>query len=1451
MKKIIILVTALLMVVLSQAQIVRAFTPRYSNTSVSGNIVYVSNSIISTNGVGTGSPGTGEVPPGGTSTDNGSYGINIDVDNTVTTLYNYGVSWKYWDANSRPVNWETVAFVDVAWPSANAQFGWGQATPSPNVTCLNSGCTSSCPSPPGGCSTRTPAYYFRKVVSITPSSYTAIRLNLKRNDGVVIYVNGTERARDNMPAGAIAHGTYSTAPIAPGTAENYTIDLSPSYFVSGNNTIAVEIHSDKAKAADVTFDMQIQGINDNGTFNSSTSDLSIASCSEILFAGLYWGADQGTSGIDSTWIIGAYNTCKLKIPGASSYQTITSTQTDRHTSGNSPGLNHTGYMCFKDITSLLSATNPNGTYTVADVLGPVNINNACGGWTIVIVYKNPALPPRNLTVFDGEAVINSGDPAIDITVSGFLTPASGTVSCELGAVVYDGDRGSGDAWKFKQNGAALYYDLATTAIPLIGTGDAWNSVIAYKGSVITTRNPAYQNTLGYDAKIIDLPNAANAQLGNSQTSAAIQFSSPAENYFVQVVSTSISQFNPSFSLNKNSTDVNGGSLVSRDVLRYTIGYKNLGNDASTNSIIRDILPPNVGLVPGSLKINGVTKTDASGDDQANYNAATREVFFRVGTGANSTSGGTLAINDTGTVIFDVVVASSCVITNCYGASITNSARIDYTGQTTLQTLYDSSSYNNSGCYAKGATVNAYTASCYNPGDTTLINICPVTSYTLPWSNYAGYTFYSGIPFTSGNAIGPGTLITTAGIYYAYFNSGTGCVDTIRINAFHQNCPDIDEDDDGIPDYVELGDPVALLDLDLDGILNWYDLDYPGRVDYNSDGLNDNFDPGADADNDGLVNFMDPNWVGYTDSNGDGINDNFDKDKDGIPNFLDRDSDNDGIPDTVESFGVDANGDGKIDNFTDTDADGLSQNVDASGVGATSVYGSGLGLGAVDTDGDGIPNYLDLDSDNDGIPDIKEVYGTDANNNGRVDVFVDIDLDGLADAIDGDVGNDGIAENSAAGLLLTGADANNDGRADTYPNKNMDADTKPNPYDLDSDGDGITDVKEAQFADVDYNGRIDGVVNSDGWNTTIAAMGSLTIVNSDASQKSDPYDIDSDNDGIPDNVEGQTTAGYLLPAGADTDGDGIDNSYDNFSGFGGDGIHPVDKDGDTIPDYLDADTDGDGLIDLYEGNDLNFNNKVDDGVVLTGLDTDGDGLDNFFDANNSSAEATSRYMGNGGTTSGDLTPGSITTVQHNTVSLGCATERDWRCVFYVLNCDIITFRASLQSNRTKLDWTVLCEQEIDHFVVERSVDGINFTDVAFIKGRPVINAAEAYEAIDYVTNIVADIIYYRLKTVSLNGKSKLSNIISLQRNSKNITDVQILPNPVRDRLQVLINSGISSTADLYIMDGNGKLIKRYTENVQQGSNTFIYNQASNLPVGLYYLRIKIGSEIIIKKFSVIK
>ena len=1439
-----ILIVLLLFINATEGQIIRPFTARYYNPSVKGNIVYVSNSIISTSGVGSGNPGTGEVPPNGTSKDNNGAGINIDVDNYASSKLAFGSVWNYHTQATAPANdgtgktWIQNAYVmPAAWnvgalPVAGAgKYGFNSG----QVTCLkSSGAATSCT--PGAVVKYT-AYYFRNTVNFTAAelstTFQTIQLNVQRNDGIVIYINGVERAANNMPAGR-TFATLASADIVPGVAEAVTFNLSPAFFAAGTNTIAVEVHLRTNTSNNMSFDMEVLGLSNNGTFNSSTADLNLPACSNVLFAGLYWGADQGTSGTDSTWQTAGFNTMKLKIPGAASYTTYTSTQTNKHSAAYSPSLVHTGYLCFADITSVINATNANGTYTVGNVIGPIGIVNACGGWTIVIAYSNSSLQPRNLTVFDGSVIVNQGDPAVDVSISGFLTPPSGPVSCELGAVVYDGDRGSTDSFAFKQNGAASFYNLANVAVPLNGAGDAWNSKISHQGVVVTTRNPAFQNTLGYDAAIFDLPNLLNAQLGNSKTSATVRFSSPSENYFVHVLTTSISQYNPSFVFDKTATDINGGSLLPGDTIRYQVNYNNVGNDSSTNSVIYDNIPLGSTFLPGTIKINAVGKTDASGDDQAEYDFTNNRVVLRVGLGANASAGGNLGPGQSGNIQFSVVTASSCDLLFC-SASLKNEARISYNGKLSGSVLYDSSGVSTAGCIIKGPVISPISGTCFTPKDTLLVVHCPVLSITLPWSKYAGYTFYSAKPFIPANVYNQYTPVTSSGVYWAYYNSGAGCSDTARIQVIITTCPDIDDDDDGIPDYVEFDNPLALQDHNGNSIPNWNDPAYPGFVDNNADGYNDNFDWGADSDNDGIPNFQDTDfWLGWLDTDADGVNDKSDKDLDGLPNQYDRDSDNDGIPDVVESYGVDTDGDGKIDNYTETDNDGLSQNVDANNTG---VMGSGLGLGAPDFDGDGIANYLDTDSDNDGIPDIIEAEGADTNNNGMADNFTDANGDGVTDNYI-----------LATGLLKTGTDlAPVDGRADSYPNKNKDRDFRPNAYDLDSDDDGIVDVIEAGFADADFNGRADSTLGPNGWAFIISLKPSLGLRFTDADTYPDYLDIDSDDDGIPDNIEAQSTASYKLPVVADADGDGLATIYDNYVGFGGSGIYVYDHDADGTPDYRDSDSDADGRTDIVEGNDFNLNGLADDLVTLTGLDTDGDGLDNRFDSLNSvtNIKGTSYRMGNSGSFTGDASPGSRTVVQR---SQPWQPDRDWRCVGLVLPLQFLSFTGSQNNDNVLLRWTIIAEKEVDRFEIERSINNSNYIKTATVSQPVLLQVQQSFSATDDISNLNSDVIYYRLKVIGKNGSIKYSNVLVVRKNL-NKAEISIIPNPAKNYVVIKFYAEKDTEVSMWLYDNTGRIILNNTQKIFKGMNNILLENLNKYSNAVYQLKIQANENTITKKLVI--
>lgn len=128
----------------------------------------------------------------------------------------------------------------------------------------------------------------------------------------------------------------------------------------------------------------------------------------------------------------------------------------------------------------------------------------------------------------------------------------------------------------------------------------------------------------------------------------------------------------------------------------------------------------------------------------------------------------------------------------------------------------------------------------------------------------------------------------------------------------------------------------------------------------------------------------------------------------------------------------------------------------------------------------------------------------------------------------------------------------------------------------------------------------------------------TPLDSDGDGLIDALDIDSDNDGITDNVEAQATAAYVAPSGNDADGDGLDDAYEAG------GLTPVDIDQDGTADYLDADSDNDGQLDIAE--------RGDGGPTANATfeDADGDGLDDDFegvdvndrgDANDENLDAT--------------------------------------------------------------------------------------------------------------------------------------------------------------------------------------------------------------------------------------
>ncbi|MFN5415003.1 MAG: hypothetical protein ACK5BM_07320, partial [Bacteroidota bacterium] len=297
----------------------------------------------------------------------------------------------------------------------------------------------------------------------------------------------------------------------------------------------------------------------------------------------------------------------------------------------------------------------------------------------------------------------------------------------------------------------------------------------------------------------------------------------------------------------------------------------------------------------------------------------------------------------------------------------------------------------------------------------------------------------------------------------------------------------------------------------------------------------------------------------------------------------KDTDGDGIPDYVEGS-KDTDGDGVFD-FADMDSDndGLLDFIENENQ-----------VTALDLDGDGIPNYKDLDSDNDGIYDIYEVDGSDPDADGVAGTSpVAVNSAGIPIIANGGMGYNEIDTDSDGKPDYKDLDTDADGIADqTEGIADPDSDGVGNWRDTDSDGDGIIDATEGTV-DTDSDG-ISDFLDTDSDNDGISDQVEGTV-DSDGDGTGDWRDLDSDNDGISDQTEGTLDTdsdGTVDRLDLDSDNDGIP---DNVEGS-------VDSDGDGRGDWRDLDSDDDGIQDSFEAGSN----------PATPVDTDGDGKPDYLD-----------------------------------------------------------------------------------------------------------------------------------------------------------------------------------------------------------------------------------------------
>ena len=864
----------------------------------------------------------------------------------------------------------------------------------------------------------------------------------------------------------------------------------------------------------------------------STALLDLPANAEVTHAFLYWAGRRAGTTADTSVIVDRQ--------GGFASTTVTANR--------SFTLPQTGnqvvYESVADVTTLVR-TNGEGTYRV----GGVDSVNFVGspedvlfaGWSLVVLYRLDTEPTRNLAVFDGlDGIAPNANSSI--TLTGFLVPSVG-FDAKLGVIAYEGDDSiSGDSILFGQGTLGPANRLSNALNPV---DNFFNSTRSLLGVAVSNAGdlPRLAGTArtmaGVDLDVVDV----TSRLVANQSTVNIQATTSSDIYFLGAFVTSIANFRPDFTAStKEALDVNGGTLVAGDEIQYTIVTRNTGNDPSTATVLNDPLPIGVTYIPGSIRIDNVAKTDAADADQANYTAGTRTVTARLGTGANGTTGGSIAINGTSTVVFRVRVNAG------FRGTISNQATITAAGQ--------------KGAPATSTPTDGNAAGPGTPPTTTPVDECLTDaqcSGNTPRCDTSKDPNVCGQCINNTHCTAPGSTCNTAN---NTCTPGTGGTDTdadgvtdAEEATLGTNPNDADSDDDGLKDGEE---PNRGIDTDQDGLINALDPDS------DDDGLFDGTEAGKNCSGTGtnaaLGHCRPDGDLGATktdpllaDTDTGGVKDGSeDANLNGVvdagetnPNVkaddtMNGDTDADGLSNGLETFL------GSNPNDADSDHDGLPDGMERNP--------------SDDTDGDGLVNVRDVDSDDDALFD-----GTES---GRNCSSAGSDLRHcIPDGDNGTTKTSPVKADTDGGRAIDGSeDADRDGVVDAGERNPTAGNGADDTNVLDTDGDGLSDALET-------------------------ALGSK------------PNDKDSDDDGVPDGEEanpgddadGDGTKNVMDP---DSDGDGLfDGTELGLPCSGSDTAAAAqtciaDVDPSTTTSMVDADTDRGGVMDGKE--DSNHDGKVDPG-----------------------------------------------------------------------------------------------------------------------------------------------------------------------------------------------------------------------------------------------------------------
>ena len=221
----------------------------------------------------------------------------------------------------------------------------------------------------------------------------------------------------------------------------------------------------------------------------------------------------------------------------------------------------------------------------------------------------------------------------------------------------------------------------------------------------------------------------------------------------------------------------------------------------------------------------------------------------------------------------------------------------------------------------------------------------------------------------------------------------------------------------------------------------------------------------------------------------------------------------------------------------------------------------------------------------------------------------------------------------------------------------------------------------------------------------------------------------------------------------------------------------------------------------------------------------------------------RNIGGG---SGSVSPSGETIILENVTILGNSsrsteftkTSIGSKSQETILPIELLSFSAHCNGNTIGIDWSTASERNNDYFILEKSLDAINFNEIARIAG-----AGKSIEQIDYSYtdyDYYGGDVYYRLVQVDYDGTKTYSEIISAKcSNWETDPNISVFPNPFSSELTIVLENFRNEPATIEIFDVMGRTIKQMQVDSSHNEYETSFN-LDNIPAGIYNVRVRTSS-----------